>query len=211
MSAHDLFFWAFALVACGAAVAVVVSQNVVRMAFWLVISLASMSGLFFLLHADLIGAAQLLIYAGGTLVLLVFGVMLTASGPFLSMKTNPGEAVLSGVIGVSLLGLILYSAGSVDWTKVSPPPPGASRTLGATEGAPVGHNAPVVGNSTRPIGFSLLGLRPDKDLGGVRSSVGYLLPFEIVSVHLLVVLVGAAYLARAKRKKRRDIDAPEVM
>jgi NADH-quinone oxidoreductase subunit J len=28
----------------------------------------------------------------------------------------------------------------------------------------------------------------------------YLLPFEIVSVHLLVVLVGAAYLARAKRK-----------
>ena len=29
--------------------------------------------------------------------------------------------------------------------------------------------------------------------------MGYLLPFEIVSVHLLVVLIGAAYLARAKR------------
>jgi NADH-quinone oxidoreductase subunit J len=35
----------------------------------------------------------------------------------------------------------------------------------------------------------------------VRTPVAYLLPFEIVSVHLLVVLVGAAYLARAKRKK----------
>jgi NADH-quinone oxidoreductase subunit J len=29
----------------------------------------------------------------------------------------------------------------------------------------------------------------------------YLLPFEIVSVHLLVVLIGAAYLARAKRTR----------
>jgi NADH-quinone oxidoreductase subunit J len=33
-----------------------------------------------------------------------------------------------------------------------------------------------------------------------RTPVAYLLPFEIVSVHLLVVLVGAAYLARAKRR-----------
>jgi NADH-quinone oxidoreductase subunit J len=32
-------------------------------------------------------------------------------------------------------------------------------------------------------------------------AVAYLLPFEIVSVHLLVVLIGAAYLARAKRRR----------
>ncbi len=35
---------------------------------------------------------------------------------------------------------------------------------------------------------------------GKSLSSGYLLPFEIVSVHLLVVLIGAAYLARAKRR-----------
>ena len=34
-----------------------------------------------------------------------------------------------------------------------------------------------------------------------RTAVAYLLPFEIVSVHLLVVLIGAAYLARAKRRR----------
>jgi len=34
-----------------------------------------------------------------------------------------------------------------------------------------------------------------------RTPVAYLLPFEIVSVHLLVVLIGAAYLARAKRRR----------
>ena len=33
-----------------------------------------------------------------------------------------------------------------------------------------------------------------------RQRMSYLLPFEIVSVHLLVVLIGAAYLARAKRR-----------
>ena len=36
--------------------------------------------------------------------------------------------------------------------------------------------------------------------GHVRQKMSYLLPFEIVSVHLLVVLIGAAYLARAKRR-----------
>jgi NADH-quinone oxidoreductase subunit J len=34
-----------------------------------------------------------------------------------------------------------------------------------------------------------------------RTRMAYLLPFEIVSIHLLVVLVGAAYLARAKRRR----------
>ena len=37
--------------------------------------------------------------------------------------------------------------------------------------------------------------------GPERKQMGYLLPFEIVSVHLLVVLIGAAYLARAKRRR----------
>jgi NADH-quinone oxidoreductase subunit J len=42
--------------------------------------------------------------------------------------------------------------------------------------------------------MGLLGARVDKD------QPGYLFPFEIVSVHLLVVLIGSAYLARAKRR-----------
>jgi len=36
---------------------------------------------------------------------------------------------------------------------------------------------------------------------------GYLLPFEIISIHLLVVLVGAAYLARAKRRATSGLEA----
>ncbi len=199
MSGATFLFWVFALGAGGSAIAVVLSQNVVRMALWLILSLGSAAGLFFLLGADFVGATQLLIYVGGTLVLLIFGVMLTASGPFLSLKTNPGEVVLSGVIGCLLLGLILSSTGAVAWDTLP----------SAKHQDPAGFTPAEEGSTLRPLGMSFLGLRPDKDLAGRgnakvssgRLSTGYLLPFEIVSVHLLVVLVGAAYLARAKRRK----------
>ncbi len=75
---HSFFFLLFALLACGFAVAVVLASNIVRMAFYLVLSLAATAGLFFLAGADFVGAMQLMIYVGGTLVLLVFGVMLTS-------------------------------------------------------------------------------------------------------------------------------------
>jgi NADH-quinone oxidoreductase subunit J len=186
--------YVFALMAVACAVAVVVSQNVVRMAFWLILSLAATAGLFFSLNADFVGAAQLLIYVGGTLVLLIFGVMLTASGPFLQIKSRPGEMVLGGVVGLVLLGLILSSAISVDWANRGPR--SASETVG------VGFNPPASGNTTRELGLKFLGANP-KDLGSSRSTLspGFLLPFEIVSVHLLVVLIGAAYLARTKRRR----------
>ncbi|MFN0051890.1 MAG: NADH-quinone oxidoreductase subunit J [Planctomycetales bacterium] len=193
---QDGSVWVFGIATVAAAVAVVVSQNVARMAFWLIVSLGCTAGLFFSLNADFVGATQLLVYVGGTLVLLIFGVMLTASGPYLSIKTSPGEGVLAGVIGAALLSLILYSACAVDWGEVSAPP--------LHGGVAKGFNPPEEGNTTRALGLSFLGARPDKDLGEAATSPlssGYLLPFEIVSVHLLVVLIGAAYLARAKRRK----------
>ncbi len=79
------------------------SSNIVRMAFYLVMSLGATAGLFFLAGADFVGAMQLMIYVGGTLVLLIFGVMLTAQGPFISMKTRSGEWILGGIVGGSLL------------------------------------------------------------------------------------------------------------
>jgi NADH-quinone oxidoreductase subunit J len=195
MTGENMLFTVFALATCLSAVAVVVSQTVVRMAFWLVISLGSASGLFFLADADFVGAAQLLIYVGGTLVLLVFGVMLTASGPYLKIATSPGETVLAGLIGLLFLFVVFASIGGVEW----PAPPETVEAEQRSGGA-------VVGETLRPLGLSLLGLRPDRDLNGdgEQLSTGYLLPFEIVSVHLLVVLIGAAYLARAKRRAGTD-------
>lgn len=198
MTISQVLFYLLALATCGGAIAVVVSQNVVRMCFWLIVSLGSTAGLFFLLNADFVGATQMLIYVGGTVVLLIFGVMLTASGPYVQIKTSPGELVLAGLVGGAFLLMIASTVYQVDWA-------GAAEKL-AQESAVAGRSPtshpPEMGNTARDIGLGLIGVRADRDLGkpGDKLSSGYLLPFEIASVHLLVVLIGAAYLARAKRR-----------
>ena len=99
----SFFFLLFSAVACVFALGVLLSKNIVRMAFYLVLSLASTSGLFFLAGADFVGAMQLMIYVGGTLVLLIFGVMLTSQERFVEMKTSSGEWVIAFLIGGALL------------------------------------------------------------------------------------------------------------
>ena len=181
---HSFFFLLFGLVSCVFALAVVFTGNIVRMAFYLVLALAGTAGLFFLAGADFVGAMQILIYVGGTLVLLVFGVMLTAQERFVTMKTGGGEWIIAAVVGGTLLVVLLQTATSVpQWRE-----PQAATVA----------NEPTASR----IGLGLLGARTEGD----ADATGYLLPFEIISVHLLVVLIGAAYLARTKRRagKRKD-------
>ncbi len=236
------FFLLFGLVACVFALAVVLSSNIVRMAFYLILSLGSTAGLFFLAGADFVGAMQLLIYVGGTLVLLVFGVMLTAQGPFVSLKTRGGEWILAAIVGGALFAVLAQRAVSIgDWhgpempvavatndepagqtgadatgddTQDSEPfdPDGARAAENATEEEAshtpeysTGRHVELRDTRTATsIGMALSGPRVDAlgeddavRRGGMSS---YVLPFEIVSVHLLVVLIGAAYLARTKKR-----------
>ncbi len=179
----SFFFLLFGGIACAFAIAVVVSSNIVRMAFYLVMSLAATAGLFFVAGADFVGSMQVLIYVGGTLVLLVFGVMLTSQDRFISMKTSRFELGIAAGVGASLFLLLLFAAISVpDWRSLS------REQVDAIALEP----------TATPIGMALLGVRVDAPES--HDAAGYLLIFEIISVHLLVVLVGAAYLARAKRK-----------
>jgi NADH-quinone oxidoreductase subunit J len=195
---HSFFFLLFGALTAVFAVAVVVTSNVVRMAFYLILSLGATAGLFFLAGADFVGAMQLLIYVGGTLVLLIFGVMLTAQGPFITMKTGGGEWVLATIIGGALLGLLVKTAFSIDdWRGPA--------IVANAQGEAAAAELPVQTPTSGPIGLGLLGVRTDKldpkNAALAPGMSGYLLPFEIVSVHLLVVLVGAAYLARTKKRR----------
>lgn len=191
---HTFFFLLMALISCAFALAVVLSNNIVRMAFYLIVSLTGVAGLFFLAGADFVGAMQLMIYVGGTLVLLVFGVMLTAQNPFVSMRTGGGNWVLAAVVGGSLLVILLQAAFSVQQWQA--PAVAASEELRPT--------------ATR-LGMALLGVRVDaldQENQSLRQGMsGYLLAFEIVSVHLLVVLVAAAFLARARRRVDGELRA----
>ncbi len=201
LNPHSLAFLLFALLACGFAIAVVLTSNIVRMAFYLTLSLGATSGLFFLAGAEFVGAMQLLIYVGGTLVLLIFGVMLTAQARFISMKTSGAEWVLAAIVGASLFLLLLYAGFSVEsWNK----PRGDLASLSVFDA-----------RTSTPIGLALSGVRvdqldePSEQLR--RGMSGYLFPFVIISMHLLVVLIGASYMARTKRLSGRVVEPAAVI
>jgi NADH-quinone oxidoreductase subunit J len=203
MDLQPLLFWALAVLTGVSAVGVVVTQNIVRAAAWLLFALGGTAGVFFLLGADFVGATQLLVYVGGTLVLVVFGVMLTAQGPFITMKTGAAEWALAAVVGLLLYGVIAFTVIRSDLAshlEAQGPAPAVNREEAGTS------------QNSELIGAAFLGVTqvtPERKLTGFpgrtapprRKPMGYLLPFEIVSVHLLVVLIGAAYLARAKRRR----------
>ena len=188
MSLPVLLFAVVAAATAAAALGVVVSRNIVRSALWLLFTLIGVSLVYFLLGAEFVGAAQLIVYVGGTLVLVVFGVMLTAQGPLRELKTRPAEWAVGGILGGTLFGLLVAVA-----LGFGNPQPDAAALPGTGQ-----LGLGFLGVSEANAKANLTGLPESTPVG--RTPVAYLLPFEIVSVHLLVVLVGAAYLARAKRK-----------
>ena len=189
----------------------VVTQNIVRAAAWLLFTLAGTAGIFFLLGADFVGATQLLVYVGGTLVLVVFGVMLTAQGPFINMKISAAEWAIAAVGRPAALRACWPSACCIATKRTTRRPDASQRqTVGRPASAPaasslgeallgVDEATPTAGHDRRAAGRSR----------GRATPMAYLLPFEIVSVHLLVVLIGAAYLARAKRRRGERVMSPD--
>ncbi len=228
MTFADALFWIIAGLTGVSAVMVVVTQNIVRAAVWLLFTLVGTCGVYFLLGADFVGATQLIVYVGGTLVLVVFGVMLTTQGPFVSMRAAAGEWGVVTIVGLTFFSLLAATTALAAWRAAPVLPANAATSpntaqlgaafLGIIEATP---RHQVTGTPARD---EEAGLTPrtiwplfdvDSDATSIkyrdktgklisppeRQRVAYLLPFEIVSVHLTVVLIGAAYLARAKRRR----------
>jgi NADH-quinone oxidoreductase subunit J len=172
-------FYLFGGIAGLSAILLVLSRNIVRMAVCLLFTLAGVAGLYFLLSAEFLAAVQLVVYAGGTLILIIFGVMLTSKSPFSRFEASAVEIVLAiSLAGILFIALVLAVS--------SHPFPSAAQVAAlpeSEEGYPVAR-----------LGQALLG--------------DYLLPFEIASVLLLVVMIGAAYLAKARRRETRGANGP---
>jgi NADH:ubiquinone oxidoreductase subunit 6 (subunit J) len=170
--ANAVLFYAFAGTCAVSAVIVVVSRNIIRMAVALMFALISVAGLYFLLNAEFLAAVQLVVYAGGTLILVIFGVMLTNRSPLIRFDATRKEMIVGVGIAVVLLAALI--AGIADWTSLHPPVSGQVSTAGPDSYA--------IGQ----LGLALLG--------------DYLVPFELASVVLLTVMIGAAYLAKGRRE-----------
>jgi len=156
-----LLFYGVAIAVVTSALGVCVSKNIVRMATWLFFALGSVAILFFMLAANFLGAIQLIVYVGGTLVLLVFGVMLTSRSPWARFGAGKVEIIGASVVCGALFLSLCVILGRGIWSGVTGTVPGVA----------------VI-----EIGRSLL--------------TTYVVPFEVAGVLLMIVMVGAAHLAR---------------
>ncbi|MCZ6774853.1 MAG: NADH-quinone oxidoreductase subunit J [Ignavibacteria bacterium] len=120
MELFDVVFYVFAFITVVSAFIVVFSRNIIYAAFSLLFTFFGVAGLYVLLNADFLAVTQILIYVGGILVLLLFGVMLTSNVINVDIKTGTIQTVpalvLVAIVAGSLSGLF-YST----WKDVSAP------------------------------------------------------------------------------------------
>lgn len=130
MQLFDVVFFVFALITLVSAFIVVFSRNIIYSAFSLLFTFFGVAGLYVLLQADFLAVTQILIYVGGILVLLLFGVMLTNNVINVEIKTGTLQTVpaliLVAVVAGSLAGLF-YSM----WKGVGIPLEAARPTTAA--------------------------------------------------------------------------------
>lgn len=162
MTISDVLFVLFALVTVIPAFFVAFSRNLIRSAFALLFTLGGVAGLYGFLAADFLAVLQILVYVGGILVLLLFGVMFTQR--IYGGIIDPGS--LNRPVGV-MLGLLVFLVLFV--------PLGLGFAWNVVKGRPA---EPTVSG----LGELLL--------------TRHLLPFELASVLLLIVLIGAVAVAR---------------
>lgn len=130
MELFDIAFYLFALITVGSALIVALSRNIMYAAFSLVFTFFGVAGLYVLLYADFLAVTQILIYVGGILVLMLFGVMLTSRVVNVEIKTgtlNVVPALLLTAVVVGSLGGVFYST----WGSVDAPAGGAVSTTAA--------------------------------------------------------------------------------
>lgn len=193
MSQADFIFWCLALFTVGSAVATAVSRQIVRSAVWLMFTLAGVAGLYFLLGFEFLGATQMIVYVGGVLVLVVFAVMLTARQSAPAATPSCISWLISLLAAGGLAAVLLTALFSTTWNETATPALPVPRDAGSSD-----RLALTLVGSTNGETAGLLPAAP----GHRKHLVHYLFVFEIVSVHLLVVLIGAAYLARVRSMNR---------
>jgi NADH-quinone oxidoreductase subunit J len=168
-------FAALAVLALGTAVAVIVARNPVHSALFLLASFLLVASIFFLMDAEFAGAVQMLVYAGGIMVLFLFVIMLVLPRSLKGAKTFQHQ----WDVALLLLPVFALPFLYILWTEKFPDlaeNPGALRSAGGK----------LLGN-TEAVAAVLF-----RD---------YLLPFEVASVFLLIAMIGAVVLGRRSTEK----------
>jgi NADH:ubiquinone oxidoreductase subunit 6 (subunit J) len=108
MSMQAILFYLFAIGAIFSGVGILITRNILRGVLMLLVALLCIAGIYVLAFAEFVAVVQLLIYAGGVLVVIIFGIMLTAkiSGKPLIVKNSKWGAGL--ITAFSFLFFLIY-------------------------------------------------------------------------------------------------------
>ena len=176
MAWNVVFFYLLGAISVLAALGMVVVRNPVHSAIFLVLTLFNTAGIFVMLGAEFVAAAQVIVYAGAVLVLMLFFLMLVDPQ---KLPERSGGHPVQRIVG-PLLGIILFLevAAAI-----------ANRAMIGATGNATPENIAFVGGSTQAFGNLLF--------------TQYLLPFEVVSLVLLIGVVGAIVLALPERLGER--------
>ncbi len=184
MTVFDSIFYIFAIITLLSAMVTVFAKNIVYSAFALLFTFFGVAGLYVLLNADFLAITQILVYVGGILILMLFGVMLTNRVTNIDIRSGSAARIPVGIVVLGLLvalGMIIFQT---HWITYKDAPWTSSIWNKDAVSASLTEFAKQQGSEGTAVTI------------GKLMMTDYLLPFEIVSVVLLIALIGAAMIAR---------------
>ena len=168
----QIIFFVFATISIGGALYLLFTKNVLYAAFSLLLTLLGISGLFVFAGADFLAVSQIMIYVGGVLVLMVFGIMLTNNKNIQRQTNQPNKILVShhNIFWAVLVAVLLF----LGYLKVV-----------FEANFHIISEQTHTGTTVKQIGINLV--------------TDYVFAFEVVGILLLAALVGAAYIAKKEK------------
>src|SRR6186997_628080 len=115
----DALFWLFASVMIGSALLVVTMRDIIRCGLAMIVCFGSLAGIYVILGAPLIAAAQVIVYIGAISVLILFAIMLTQTKDAPSRLVFQTQAVPAAIASVIIVIVIALSIAATDWGEAA--------------------------------------------------------------------------------------------
>jgi NADH-quinone oxidoreductase subunit J len=111
----DALFWLFAAVMIGSALLVVTMRDIIRCGLAMIVCFGSLAGIYLILGAPLLAAAQVIVYIGAISVLILFAIMLTQTKDAPSRLVFQTQAVPAAIASIVIAVVVALAIGATDW------------------------------------------------------------------------------------------------
>jgi len=115
---EDALFWILAAVMLGSALLVVTLRDIIRCGLAMMVCFGALAGIYVVLGAPLIAAAQVIVYIGAISVLILFAIMLTQTKAAPSRLVFQTQAVPAAISSIVIAIVIALAVGATDWGEV---------------------------------------------------------------------------------------------